>query len=71
MSLESYDFDSFGVELRGRVPKRYEVVLNPNSLALLVLLHNKFEEDRQQLLQERVQIYQKIQSGTLLTATAN
>jgi malate synthase len=52
-----------GLDVRGNVPSRYEAVLNESSLSLLLLLHRKFERKRQELLQQREVIYQRIAAG--------
>lgn len=63
MSLALFDFEQFKVELRAEVPKKYEAVLNGSSLSFMVLLHNKFEASRQELLRDRAVREEKLAKG--------
>ncbi len=55
-----------GVEIIGPVHERYDEVLTPVALDLLVLLHRTFDERRLELLDLREQRYQELAAGGTL-----
>lgn len=61
--MNSFDFESFGVEVRGDVSRRYEAILNSKALSFLVALHTNFEAKRQELLEQRVVTEKKLSEG--------
>jgi malate synthase len=52
-----------GVRILGPMPRHYEAVLNPGALAFLAALHRRFERPRQELLNARRALQERLDEG--------
>ncbi|PRP84535.1 malate synthase [Planoprotostelium fungivorum] len=52
-----------GIEIRGPVTQEYAAILTPDALRFVASIHNRFEETRRQLLQNRQKAQVEISAG--------